>query len=70
MRPVQLWPWQPKIKIAIDEITDNVEYLSEVMVEAIVKLQQMITHLKSYSRPDNLRIREVPQLNMKCARLW
>ena len=41
MRPVQLWPWQPKIKIAIDEITDNVEYLSEVVVEASVKPQQM-----------------------------
>ena len=48
-------------KKSIDEITEKVEYLSDVMIEENVKLKQKITHLENYSRRDNLTIRGIPE---------
>ena len=48
-------------KKSIDEITEKVEYLSDVMVEENVKLKQKITHLENYSRRDNLTIGGIPE---------
>ena len=46
---------------SIDEITENVEYVSDLIVEENVKLKQKITHLENYSRRDNLTIRRIPE---------
>ena len=48
-------------KKSIDEITEKVEYLSDVMIEENVKLKQKITHLENYSRRDNLTIGGIPE---------
>ena len=50
-------------KKSIDQITEKVEYLSEVMVEENVRLKHKITHLENYSRRDNLTIRGIPEIN-------
>ena len=43
---------------SIDEITEKVECVSDVIVEENVKLKQK-THLENYSRRDNLTIRRI-----------